>query len=158
VETLEAASHVVYIAPGQLAVARDRSVLKTILGSCVAVCLYDPALRVGGMNHFLLPAACTAHDGSFRHGERAMSELLRRVSELGSCARELCAGVYGGARVLGELSAITHLGERNVEFALAWLEARQIPVVAHEVLGARARRVEFSVETGQSRIQVLGEA
>ena len=42
------------VAPGAWAVERERP-LSTLLGSCVAVCMFDLQARVGGINHFMLP-------------------------------------------------------------------------------------------------------
>jgi chemotaxis protein CheD len=146
-----------YLAPGQLVASADRCVLKTVLGSCVSVCLYDPSLRVGGMNHFLLPDAA-GESSSFRYARPALDGLLAAVEELGGTARRMQACVFGGARVLPGISDLMHLGERNVEFAFAWLMERRIPAVTRDVLGSLARRVEFHLADGSSHVRVLGGA
>ena len=145
-----------YVEPGQLLVCTEPRRLRTILGSCVSVCLYDPKLRHGGMNHFMLPSSPIADVISTRYGDEAMQGLLQRLERLGSQRRDLRASVYGGARVLFAMSEFMHLGQRNVEFAMAWLAQRNLPVVASGVLGQRARRLDFDVATGECSERMLG--
>lgn len=151
-----AAAEVVYVEPGQLSVCTEPCLLRTILGSCVSVCLYDPDLRHGGMNHFMLPSAPSESELSTRYGTNAMQELVERLQRLGSEPRALCASVYGGARVLFGDSEFMHLGRRNVEFALEWLNKRGINVLASGVLGQSARRLEFDIATGNCSERILG--
>jgi chemotaxis protein CheD len=157
-ETSAPATEVTYLAPGQLFAASGPVTLRTVLGSCVAVCLYDPLLGVGGMNHFLLPEATGTRDSSFRYGNVAMAGLWRELERLGAGPIGLRARVFGGARVLSGLSELMHLGKRNVDYALGWLAERRIPVVERQVLGDRARRVEFCVSDGNARVRLLGAA
>ena len=145
-----------YVEPGQLLVCAEPRRLRTILGSCVSVCLYDPSLRIGGMNHFMLAHSRTDGAASFRYGDVAMQGLLDRMLRLGSEPRQLCAHVYGGAKVLSAISDLLHLGQLNVEFAFTWLEQQRIQVVSSGVLGTRARRLELDVESGRCVEQLLG--
>lgn len=147
---------VLYVEPGQLLVSTEPCRIRTVLGSCVSVCLYDPELRHGGMNHFMLPTAPSPHETSCRYGSRAMPTLVDRLVRLGSQPRQLCASVFGGARVLFAASDLIHLGRRNVDFALEWLEQHDITVIASSVLGSRARRLDFNVETGECSERALG--
>jgi chemotaxis protein CheD len=147
---------VLYVEPGQLTVCTEPRVLRTILGSCVSVCLYDPTLIHGGMNHFMLPQAPTRDETSFRYGDRAMTALVERLARLGSEPRQLCASVYGGARVLVDFPDVLHLGRNNVEFAMSWLSRAGITVVDSGVLGGRARKLDFDVASGSCTATVLG--
>lgn len=129
--------------------------MRTVLGSCISVCLYDPELRQGGMNHFMLPETASPFETSSRYGNRAMPLLVERLERLGSQRRQLCASVFGGARVLFTASELMHLGRRNADFAMEWLEKNEITVVASGVLGTEARRLDFDVETGVCRERPL---
>ena len=149
---------VLYVDPGQLLVCTEPRRLRTILGSCVSVCLYEPNRRVGGMNHFLLPRSPQLELRSFRYGDTAMRGLLERLERLGCNPRGLCAHVFGGARVLSAMSETLHLGRSNVDFALEWLEQRGVTVVGSAVLGSLARRLEFDIATGVCLSQVLEAA
>lgn len=151
------ARSVLYVEPGQLLVSTEPNLVRTILGSCVAVCLYDPHLRQGGMNHFMLPRAPSEHEHSWRYGARAMPALVERLVRLGSEPRQLCANVFGGARVLADMPEMAHLGRGNVDFALDWLEQERITVVASSVLGTRARKVELDLASGACSQRLLGD-
>jgi chemotaxis protein CheD len=147
---------VLYVEPGQLVVSAQPVLLRTILGSCVSVCLYDPGLRLGGMNHFMLPRDQSGGPGSFRYGEQAMSGLLDRVKQLGGEQRRLCAHVYGGAKVLVGPFPSNHLGQANVDFALDWLRSRGISVLSTGLLGTQARRLELDLASGTCSQRLLG--
>jgi len=151
-----AKSDVFYVEPGQLLVSTEPCTLRTILGSCVSVCLHDPELRMGGMNHFMLPRALSPDEQSFRHGDRALASLVSRLERLGSERRRLSASVFGGARVLAGMSDVMHLGRRNAEYALDWLAEAGIPVVTSELLGNHGRRLDFNVDSGATSIRMLG--
>ena len=105
----------VYLQPGQLYASAQPSAVTTVLGSCVAVCLWDPIEAVGGMNHYLLPFFAGAGQGSPRFGNFAMTELVDRLVALGASKGRLQAKVFGGACVLEAFQARQgHLGEKNV--------------------------------------------
>jgi len=150
------ASDVFYVEPGQLLVSTEPCTLRTVLGSCVSVCLYDAELRMGGMNHFMLPRALVADEQSFRHGDRALAALLSRLERLGSERRRLSASVFGGARVLASMSDVMHLGRRNAEYALDWLAEAGIPVVASDLHGNVGRRLDFHIGSGTTSVRILG--
>jgi chemotaxis protein CheD len=151
------ATELLYVEPGQLLVSTEPHRLRTVLGSCVSVCLYDQNLRMGGMNHFMLPKAPQGEANSFRYGDVAMHGLLERLERLGSKRQALFAHVCGGARVLSSLSsAAFHLGQANAEFAFEWLEMRHISLMSSDVLGTTARRLDFDLVHGECWSRPLG--
>jgi chemotaxis protein CheD len=142
-----------YLAPGRLYASAEAVQVTTILGSCVAVCLWDPDCRVGGMNHFLLPEGAPA---SPRFGESAVPLLVARVLELGAARSGLRAKVFGGASVLEAFrDRSRHIGPRNVEVARAGLLAQAIPVVGEDVGGGLGRKVVFEVQTGCAWVRAI---
>jgi chemotaxis protein CheD len=145
-----------YVEPGRFLVSTEPCTLRTILGSCVSVCLYDPVLRMGGMNHFMLPRARSADEQSHRYGDRALTALVERLARLGSDPRRLCASVFGGAAVLSSMSEVMHLGRLNAEYALDWLAEAGIGVVASDVLGSVGRRLDFNIGSGKTSLRLLG--
>lgn len=156
-ELTEAVSETLYVEPGQLLVSTEPHVLRTVLGSCISVCLYDPLLRQGGMNHFMLPTARSAEERSFRYGDRSLQAMVERLERLGSSRHKLYASVFGGARMLAGISETLHLGRRNAEFAMDWLHDQRIQVVASGLLGDVARRLDFDLRTGLCTARPLGE-
>ncbi len=140
----------VFLHPGDLHVSGIPTRITTILGSCVAVCLWDPDLGIGGMNHYLLPAVVGGGD-SLRYGRPAIWRLLEDLDRLGVRRHALLAKVYGGACTLPSIwTRYPHLGWQNVEVAAEILEVEGIPVVEWDVGGLRGRKVVFDTDDGTS--------
>ena len=126
----------------------DNEVLSTVLGSCVAACIRDPFLRIGGMNHFLLPEG-GAQDGiAMRYGVHAMECLINALLSRGATRGRLEAKLFGGANVMASLAGV---GWRNADFAERFLELEGISVVGGDLRGTAPRRVQFWPTTGRAR-------
>ena len=137
------------VAPGGWAVENDRPIA-TLLGSCVAVCLYDPQLRLGGLNHFMLPSFERSTNRDFDTllcGSFAMEALYNGLLARGARKSRLQAKAFGGGTIIASL-AQTGIGERNVEFAKDWLQRESIHLVAADVLGPWSRKIVFNPQTG----------
>lgn len=142
-----------YIAQGEHAIgSAPEQVISTILGSCVAVCLWDPDRAVGGMNHILLPEAKTASQGMDRFGGAAMEFLVNDLVKQGADRGRLRAKVFGGASML---SAKSDIGARNAAFAEAYLQAEGIPCDAENTGGTAARQVRFWPHSGQAKMRFV---
>jgi chemotaxis protein CheD len=130
----------VYLHPGQLHVAETPAAVTTILGSCIAICLWDSARRIGGISHFLLPHAAGRAQASPRFGNVAIDALLRKLREMGSPPCALQAKIFGGASVLGHAPSggSGPVGGKNTEVARERLAAARVPVVAEDVGGAKS--------------------
>lgn len=137
-----------YLHPGQFAASATPAVVTTILGSCVAVCLWDPRLRAGGMNHFVLPVS-PGGPRNPRFCKAAIEMLLERLTTLGCRSDRLQAKLFGGANRL-ELRAATvsGLGQQNVDNARAMLAELKIPIFAEDVGGTAARKLIFQTDDG----------
>jgi chemotaxis protein CheD len=154
-------TYAVKIFPGEYFATNDATAIATLLGSCVSVCLYDRNKGVGGMNHFMLPKTqlktnatrCTppyalpcANPCSARYGECAFKHLLERLEKLGARRNSLEAKIFGAGRVMAGESDI---GEKNAEFALGYLDERNIPVVASDLGDNYSRKLVFFPATGR---------
>lgn len=137
--------------------ARADIILSTLLGSCVAMCLFDPIARMGGLNHFLLPGneGGDESDRSLRYGAYSMELLVNSLLAQGAAKGRLRAKLFGGARML---AGLTDLGARNADFAEQYLQRENIPLVGGSLRGDRGRRVEFWPYTGRTRQLLLGGA
>ncbi len=144
----------VYLHAGQLHVASAPTAITTVLGSCVAVCLYDPVAKVGGMNHFLLPLH-VEREQSPRFGTVAVPQLVEAVLRAGGSRGGLVAKVFGGASVIGVISRGRRLGEENAILALRLLEEARIPVLDQDVGGTRGRKLVFFVDEGTAWVRQL---
>lgn len=146
----------VYLQPGQVVVTSQACSVTTILGSCVAVCVWDPALRVGGMNHYLLPYWAGSERASPRFGNIATRGLVDGLISLGSSPRSMKARIVGGACVLAAFrQSGRHLGLSNVEVASRVLGDLGVPVVTEDVGGDRGRRIEFQTDDGRLHVRTV---
>ncbi len=136
----------VKVLPGEYFVARESLVIMTVLGSCIAACLWDSRMHVGGMNHFMLPEA-DGGDASGRYGSYAMELLINEMMKLGARRETLQAKIFGGGQVMANFTT-TNVGERNTRFVRDYLATERIPVVSEDVLDICPRKVVFFPVTG----------
>jgi chemotaxis protein CheD len=119
----------------------------TVLGSCVAVCLWDRVRCIGGMNHFVLPVAPRGEDNP-RYGDVAIDELEAGLLWLGSKVADLQAKVFGGAAVLVS-GGRESVGTSNVRLALARLQHHRIRITAQRTGGTLGQQIRFNTGTGE---------
>ena len=143
-----------YLHAGQLHASSTPTAITTVLGSCVAVCLFDPIAKVGGMNHFLLPHH-VERDRSPRFGTVAVPQLVEAVLRAGASRAALVAKVFGGASVIAAMSRGRRLGEENALLALRLLEDARIPVLDQDVGGGRGRKLVFFADDGTAWVRQL---
>lgn len=143
----------VYLQGGEVFAAAEPTAVTTVLGSCVAVCLFAPGTGIGGVNHYLLPTGPDGRTGRF--GVTAMRLLLERVQALGARKLDLRAKVFGGAGMLGHRPGGRTLGEQNAELAVQTLAAEGIPILGGDVGGARGRKLVFHADTGEAWVLTL---
>jgi chemotaxis receptor (MCP) glutamine deamidase CheD len=128
--------------------------VKTLLGSCIAVCLFDPLTHVGGMNHFMLP---TGGEGPAadrtRFGVHAMDCLIGTMVKLGAHRRRLVAKLFGGAHVLDLPESVGGVPQQNVTFIRSFLAAEGLPILAEDVGGYSPRHVRFHTYTGRAQVK-----
>lgn len=144
----------VYLHAGQLVVGSEPTAITTVLGSCVAVCLFDPVSRLGGMNHFLLPHH-VERERSPRFGNVAVPQLVEALVSAGASRTALVAKVFGGASVLGSIQGGRRLGEENAALAVHLLSDAHIPVLDRDVGGSRGRKVVFVTDEGAAWVRLL---
>lgn len=135
----------VKILPGEYYATAADTMIVTVLGSCVSVCLRDRLAGIGGMNHFMLPGH-GAQSPSARYGVKAMEVLLEHLKHLGADHSRLEAKVFGAGRVVQGMGDV---GSHNADFALEYLGSRGIPVSALDVGDVHPRKVYFSPRTGR---------
>jgi chemotaxis protein CheD len=138
-----------YLLPGQLHVSAEPCQIRTILGSCVSICLWDQRQHTGGMNHFLLPASREGEPASLRFADVATGALLENLRRLGCRPRNLEAKIFGGSSMFQNQNRYPgSLGARNVAAALDLLKAAAIPVTVQETGGTRGRKIVFNTDDG----------
>ena len=141
---------------GEARVSADPDLeLGTILGSCVATCLYDAQVRVGGMNHFLLPEPRSGHDPGkvdVHYGTYLMEILINEMLACGAEKKRLRAHLYGGGNLRAGMAPI---GSANAQFAKTFLEREGILLARSDLGGNHARRVDFRPASGQVRCRIV---
>lgn len=145
-----------YLHAGHIFVSRVPCRVTTILGSCVAVGLWDPVTRVGGLNHFLLPQWTDNGLSTPRFGNVAVHKLIEELVRLGGRRKQFKAKLFGGACVLQAFQkGGGQLGGRNVQVARDVLDAEGIPVLAEDVEGERGRKLIFQTHDGTAWVRSL---
>lgn len=127
--------------------------LATLLGSCVAVCLHDPLLRLGGINHFMLPDLARSRHGdvdSLLSGNFAMEALLNALLGKGAKKVRLQAKAFGGGTIIDTDGGSLSIGMRNANFAKEWLDREGIPLTSSDFLGPWSRKIIFLPATGDA--------
>jgi chemotaxis protein CheD len=143
-----------YLYPSTLFAHDTTHMVDTILGSCVAVCLYDLKLRVGGINHYMLPYWNGEGLASPKYGNIANEKLLERLLQLGASKQNMVAKIFGGANQLK--SNIINVGERNVLVAREQMAAFGIRVIYENVGGHEGRRIKYNTGTNEVWLKFLG--
>lgn len=146
----------VKVLPGEYFVSGENIVIMTVLGSCIAACLWDSRARVGGMNHFMLPESDST-DVSGRYGSYAMELLINEMLKLGARRETMQAKIFGGGQVMANFTTM-NVGERNTSFVVNYLQTERIPIVSEDVLDIYPRKVVFFPATGKAMVKRLAHA
>ncbi|MFO8001108.1 MAG: chemotaxis protein CheD [Marinilabilia sp.] len=144
-----------FLYPSTLFVSKEPYVVKTILGSCVAICLWDPVSGIGGINHYMLPNWSGNDLASPKYGNIAIDKLLERMAHLGAKRENLKAKIFGGGEIIESRANGALVGERNIRVARMILEEKKIPVVASSTGGKKGRKILFFTDTGEVRHKFL---
>ncbi len=145
----------VKVLPGEYFVTADDLLVMTVLGSCIAACIWDPRVRVGGMNHFMLPEG--GGDTSGRYGSYAMELLINEMMKLGARREHMQAKVFGGGQVMHSFTTM-NVGERNTAFVLEYLQTERIAVISKDVLDIHPRKVCYFPASGKAMVKRLAHS
>jgi chemotaxis protein CheD len=137
-----------FLLPGALFCSEESHLVTTVLGSCVAVFLWDAKRQMGGVNHFLLPLWNGEGLATPKYGNIAISRLLENMLALGSTRHDLKAKVFGGACLWGNPEGLLAIGDRNIELARNLLSEQGIPIISSDVGGQLGRKVIFDTAKG----------
>ncbi len=154
--------NVIKVGMADLKVAKAPDSLITLgLGSCIGLTLYDPATKVGGMVHYMLPDSTKLKNNSniAKFGDTGIKELYRQMIANGASPRRMVAKIAGGAKMfeVSGLSSVGNVGERNAEQAKIELKALKIPLIAEDTGLNYGRTVELNCEDGSFFIKAVGK-
>lgn len=145
-----------FLNPGELIFSKKPVVVKTVLGSCVAVTLFDKVNRWGGMCHYLLPVSPSDEHNSTKYGNVAIKMLLNKfVKRNNSKKEDLIASIIGGAFIIFDEREIFFIGDRNVEIATEILRKEKIFVKQMHTGGENGKKVYFNTATNLLKVEPL---
>lgn len=145
---------IITIYPGELYITKKSELITTILGSCISIVLFDEQNSIGGINHYMLPAAPPESKKNSvlpitRFGEYAIKTLIQEMINQGASLKNLKAKIFGGSNVLNfsskkdERKKDALIGEENINFARKFLKKIGIPIVSEDVGGVSSRKIFF---------------
>lgn len=145
------------ILPGEHYVSNaPDEMMVTVLGSCVSACIRDPLLKVGGMNHFMLPQSSDGNWGQvsagMRYGNFAMEQLINDILARGGRRERLEVKVFGGANVL---AGVTNIGDQNADFVESYIAAEGLAIAARHLRGRHPRRIHYFPIDGKVLLREL---
>ncbi|MDR1546585.1 MAG: chemotaxis protein CheD [Deltaproteobacteria bacterium] len=140
-----------HLTPGSLFSCGEQAMISAVLGTCVAVCLHDRRLRIGGMNQFMYPKSGLFGAVSNDYGDVAIPALISKLQRMGSRLEDLEAQIFGGGEVPGH-SAWGSTGGRNVKTARKMLKKSGITIVSEDVGGFKGRRLIFHTGTNEALV------
>jgi len=149
------------ILPGECYVSNSGEMIVTVLGSCIAACIRDKKIGVGGMNHFMLPVQDIENSGRTNaisqelcYGNWAMEFLINEILKQGGSKSRMEVKLFGGAKVIASLSNID-IGNRNITFVHDYLQQEGLRVVAQDVGSDCPRKVLYFPDTGSVKLKRL---
>lgn len=145
-----------YLHPGNLFAHSEPHIVSTILGSCVAVCLFDPVLKIGGINHYLLPFWNKEGLPTPKYGNVAIQRLVEKMIALGSNKKHLEAKIFGGASQFeNSNSTMLNVGQRNIQIAIDLLNKENIRILGKDVGNTQGRRVLYMTNMGKVKVRMI---
>ena len=141
---------------GELRVGRDGSLMRTLLGSCVGLALYDRRQKIGGLAHIVLPASRGKSDRPGKFVDTAVPEMIEQLEKLAGKNIRLSAKLAGGASMFSAAST-ANIGEMNIQTCEDLLREMRIPILAKHCGGKKGRRMTLNTETGNVLIEIVGQ-
>ncbi len=146
--------------PGEYYVSCEQETIVTVLGSCVSACVRDPIFGIGGMNHFMLPVSHGSSgswensgvSASTRFGNYAMEQLVNDILKYGGNRKNLEVKVFGGGRILAQM---TDIGRKNIDFVEDYLRTEKLRIAASDMGDIYPRKVYYTPSSGKVFVKKL---
>ncbi len=147
--------------PGEYYVTKENELVTTVLGSCIAACIRDSVLGIGGMNHFMLPET-TEHrlsagaeavvGNATRYGNYAMEHLINDILHNGGKRKNIEVKLFGGGKIIPSMGDV---GKRNVDFVLEYVDTEALKLVSHDLGDIYPRKVNYYPATGRVQMKKI---
>jgi len=142
-----------------LVITSSPNVLRTILGSCVGVCLYDSSEKIGGLSHIMLPASRKEPLNVKKYAVTAIPLLVDEMVKAGGKRQNFTAKLCGGATMFkhAETSLMGDIGKNNIKSVKEVLGSMNIKIIAEDLGGDYGRTIDFFIESGEVKIKSIGK-
>ncbi len=137
-----------FLKPGYIYATPKPVVISTVVGSCVAVCIFDQKRKWGGMSHFLYPKPGRKNKPTPRYGNLSVQALIRMLINQGSNVNDLEAQIFGGGR--RSLRESGNMGQHNIKMARKVLKKKKIPLMSEDIGGVKGRRIIYHTVTNEA--------
>ena len=150
-------STVVKISPGDYYITDQNEIITTVLGSCISACIRDTRMKIGGMNHFMIPVKCphTSHpeqDMDTRYGTYAMEHLINDIYKYGGSRKNLEIKLFGAGNVLVGSGDV---GAKNIKFVQDFMRVEGYKIASQNLGGDYPRKINYCPITGKVRMKKL---
>jgi len=149
----------IILTPGEYYASKDREIICTAVGSCIATCLFDSKTGVAGMNHFLVPGMVNTKNilstEMGRYGMYAMEVLIGDIIKLGGERGNIKAKVFGGGSILKFRESDGNISQSNIAFIRKFLQLEGISLLKEDMGGAVVRMILFFTDTGKVLLKKL---
>ena len=152
-------NNVVTVGVGDYKIARSPKLLKTLLGSCIGIALYDPTTKIGGLLHIMLPKR--NGDGAQKASKYADTGIPAMISQMvgvaGAHRSLLTAKIFGGAQMFSVNNCLFDIGRRNEDEVRRVLQVEGIRILACRTGGNKGYQITFDTNTGRINCRIFGE-
>ncbi|MFO0973311.1 MAG: chemotaxis protein CheD [Phycisphaerae bacterium] len=142
---------------GALDVVQSPAMLRSVLGSCVGVAIFDPTAQIAGLSHSILPTGDEVGAEPAKFADQAVDNLLARMLAAGAKKSRLVAKLLGCATMFGKQDSAS-LGDRNAEAARARLSRHGVPIIAESLGGTKGRKVLVDAAAATVHVEIIGES
>lgn len=139
----------IFLHPGEWYFGDRDTRIRTTLGSCVAITLWHPKLRVGGMCHYMLPGTALPDETlNARYGDDALQLMMAEIRQMCSNPCDYEAKLFGGASMFEVGPGGNSVARQNISAAEALVSRYNLDVVARSLGGGVYRQLVFNIDNG----------
>ncbi|GBF51865.1 chemotaxis protein [Leptospira ryugenii] len=154
-------SKIINVGIADIKVGAADVVLRTTLGSCIGIVLYDPEQKIGAISHIMLAKDPTGKDSlkfPHKYGETALPELIRMMKEAGSPVGKFSCRMFGGASMFKGINSnfLQNIGEQNIQIVRKFMEDLKVPIIVEDVAGNEGRTISLYCDDGRVLLKKAG--
>ncbi|MCU0825740.1 MAG: chemotaxis protein CheD [Leptospira sp.] len=152
---------IINVGIADIQVGRDTEVLRTTLGSCIGIVLYDSERKIGAISHIMLAKDPTGKDSikfPHKYGETALPILIKMMQDAGSQIGQFACRMFGGASMFKGINSqfLQNIGEQNIAIVRKFMEEKKIPIIVEDVSGNEGRTISLYCDDGRVLLKKAG--